>query len=269
MNIAIDARYVREKPSGIGTYVQALVERLPTLASHSRFLLWTHPLGPRPLSRADNVREVVVRPGPNSPLPIWWPARYTPFDGVELFHSPHNLLPRGVPCPSVVTVHDVMAIERPDLHLPGIERLAKRTYYPGAVWRALRESTLIIVPTEDTARRVLALEPSARTRVRVILEAAEPIFRPASDVHLPRQHAAVLTESDAPYFLVVGANAATKRHEDAVTALASLPLRGAWCSCNGEDPAAAVPALRRLPNRSESPTASPGCPESAARTWSR
>lgn len=223
MHIAIDARYVREKPSGIGTYVQALVERLPRLAPDDRFLFWTHVLAPRPLSSAVNVHEVVVRPSPNSPLPIWWPRRYAPFEAVDLFHSPHNVLPRGVPCPSVVTVNDVMAIERPDLHLQGIERIAKRTYYPGAVWRALREAALIIAPTEDTARRIAALEPSARSRVRVILDAADPIFQPASDVNRARQHAATLSQSEAPYFLVVGAAAATKRHEDAVAALASVP----------------------------------------------
>lgn len=223
MHVAIDARYVRDKPSGIGTYVQALIERLPTLAPDDEFLLWAHPLGPRPLSPAVNVREVVVRPGPNSPLPIWWPTRYAPFDSIDLFHSPHNMLPRSVPCPAVVTVHDVMAIERPDLHLQGIERLAKRTYYPGAVWRALREATLIIAPTEETARRIDALEPSARARVRVILEAADPAFHPAPDPSVARRRAIDLVQSDAPYFLVVGANAPTKRHEDAVAALASLP----------------------------------------------
>lgn len=223
MRIAIDARYVREKPSGIGTYVQALVERLPRLAPDDDFLLWTHPLASRPVSSAANVREVVVRPGPNSPLPIWWPTRYAPFEAVDLFHSPHNVLSRGVPCPSVVTVNDVMAIERPDLHLQGIERLAKRTYYPGAVWRALREAALIIAPTEETARRIAMLQPSARSRVRVILDAADPLFQPASDVNRARRHAAVLSQSDAPYFLVVGANAPTKRHEDAVAALASVP----------------------------------------------
>jgi len=126
MQIAIDARYIREKPSGIGTYVAALVDRLPDLAPQDRFLLWAHRLAARPLSASANVREVIVRPGPNSPLPVWWPARYAPFTDVDLFHSPHNLLPRGLPCPTVVTVHDVMAIERPDLHLQGVERLAKR-----------------------------------------------------------------------------------------------------------------------------------------------
>ena len=41
LRIAIDARFVREKPSGIGAYVQALVDRLPSLGPNDRFFFWT------------------------------------------------------------------------------------------------------------------------------------------------------------------------------------------------------------------------------------
>jgi glycosyltransferase involved in cell wall biosynthesis len=223
MQIAIDARYIREKPSGIGTYVQALVDRVPGIAPGDCFVFWAHPLARRPLSSAPNARDKVVHPGPNSPLPVWWPQRYASLAGIDLFHSPHNMLPRAVPCPAVVTVHDVMAIERPELHLQGLERLAKRLYYPPAVWRALREAARIIAPTEDVAARIRRLEPSSAARVRVILEAADPVFRPAADPADAGRRARALTGSDAPYLLVVGANSATKRHADAVAALAAVP----------------------------------------------
>src|SRR5206468_5440981 len=129
-----------------------------------------------------------------------------------VFHSPHNLLPRGVPCATVVTVHDVMAVERPDLHLRGLERLVKSAFYPQAVHRALERATRIVAPTEATADRVRALAPHAAPRIRVILEAAEPTFRPARDPDAARRRASELTHVDAPYLLVVGAVAATKRH---------------------------------------------------------
>jgi len=220
MQIAIDARYVREKPSGIGVYVQALVDHLPALAPSDRFLFWAHPLAPRPLSTRSNTTDVTVRPGPGSPWPLVWPSRYAPFDGVDLFHSPHNLLPRGIRCPTVVTVHDVMAVERPELHLHGLERAVKSLYYPQAVLRALNRATRIIVPTRATADRACALVPPAAPRIRVILEAAESMFHPAVDRDAAAREAARLTGTDDPFFVVVGAVAATKRHHVALAAFA-------------------------------------------------
>ena len=220
MRIAIDARYIREKPSGIGTYVQALVDRLPRLAPSDEFLFWAHPLAARPLSAAGNTREVTVRSGPNSPWPVLWPSLYSSFD-VDVFHSPHNLMSRRLPCPSVVTVHDVMAIDRPGLHLRGLERLALSLYYPQAVWRALREAGRLIVPTKATADRVLALVPNAGARLRVIWEAPDACFRPAADPEHVRQRVMALTGVADPYLIVVGADQPAKRHDLALAAFAA------------------------------------------------
>ena len=43
------------------------------------------------------------------------------------------MMPRRVPCASVVTVHDVMAIEEPGMDLQGFERVVKSVYYPQAI----------------------------------------------------------------------------------------------------------------------------------------
>jgi glycosyltransferase involved in cell wall biosynthesis len=224
MRIAIDARYIREKPSGIGTYVQALVDRLPHLAPSDHFLFWAHPLAARPLSAAGNAQDVTVRPGPNSPWPVLWPLRYSSFD-VDVFHSPHNIMSRGIPCPTVVTVQDTMAIDSPGLHLRGLERLVLSLYYPQAVWRALREAGRLIVPTKATADRVCALVPDAGPRLRVIWDAAEPRFRPAADPEYVRRQVLALTGIDDSYLLVIGADQPTKRHDLALAAFAAAAPR--------------------------------------------
>ena len=84
MRVAIDARYIREKPSGIAAYVRAIVDRMPREAPADRFRLWTHPRAPRPLSHAPNTEEIVVGPSPNSPLTLFW-AR-----GAKAFMNPAN-----------------------------------------------------------------------------------------------------------------------------------------------------------------------------------
>ena len=221
MRIAIDARYIREKPSGIGTYVKAMVDRLPHLATPDRFLFWAHPLAPRPLSDAPNTRDVTVRPGPNAPAPVLWPNRYSQTADADVFHSPHNIMSRGMRCPTVVTVHDVMAIDDPGLHLQGFERLALRLYYPQAVWRALHHATRLIVPTLATADRVRALVPEAGARLHVIWNAPDRCFRPASDPLSARQRVVALTGVTDPYLLVVGADSPTKRHALALAAFAA------------------------------------------------
>ena len=83
MHIAVDCRYVRERPSGIGRYVQALVDRLPREAPEDRFLFWAHRLAARPLSSASNVREHTVPVEPSSLWTLLWPNRHASFDGVE------------------------------------------------------------------------------------------------------------------------------------------------------------------------------------------
>jgi glycosyltransferase involved in cell wall biosynthesis len=225
IRVAIDARYVREKPSGIGVYVQALVDRLPFLRAEDKFLFWAHRLARRPLSPASNTREVTVRPGPNSPWPLFFPRRYASFADIGVFHSPHNLMPRGLPCASVVTVHDVMSIERPDLHLQGIERAFKSRYYQQAVWRALCHATRLIAPTKATADRICALVPGAGARLTVIWEGADDCFRRSEDFGVAQEQAARLTGDASPYILLVGANARTKRHALAISAFAAAVPR--------------------------------------------
>lgn len=221
IHVGIDARYVREKPSGIGVYVQALVDRVPNLAPSDHFLFWAHPLAPRPLSRAPNTSAVTIQAGPNSPWPVIWPRRHASFADIDVFHSPHNMMPRGLPCASVVTIHDVMALEHPRLHLRGFERIGKSLYYQQAIWRALRKATRLIAPSKATADRICALAPQAAARLTVILEAADAIFRPPENFAAVQDRAAQLTGAALPYLLLVGANTPTKRHALALGAFAA------------------------------------------------
>jgi glycosyltransferase involved in cell wall biosynthesis len=224
VRVAIDARYVREKPSGIGTYVKALIDRLPALAPNDQFQFWAHPLAQRPLSNARNASEIVVRSGPNSPHTLFWPRRYAAFESIDVFHNPHNLLPRGLRCPTVVTIHDTMAIDHPELEFQGLERMAKSFYYSQSIWRALKNATRLIAPSKATADRICALVPDAAERVEVIWEAADKIFCPAADAEAARIRATALTGRNVPYLLLVGANTPTKRHDLAIAAFAkSVP----------------------------------------------
>jgi glycosyltransferase involved in cell wall biosynthesis len=102
-----------------------------------------------------------------------------------------------------------------------VERWAKRFYYPAAIWRALREATALIAPSQATADRICAMMPAAASRVTVVLEAADDCFRPAEDLSAARRKAASLLGGEWPYLLVVGANVPAKRHDLALEAFAA------------------------------------------------
>src|ERR1700754_2277791 len=90
----IDARYVEPKPSGIGRYVEALVERLPALDATAHFHLWTHPGRTRPVS-FDNLSCSPVS-APSDGLPtLLVPIRLGELRADDVIHFPFSLLGRG------------------------------------------------------------------------------------------------------------------------------------------------------------------------------
>jgi glycosyltransferase involved in cell wall biosynthesis len=220
MRVAIDCRYIRERPSGIGAYVEAMVHVIPQMAPDDEFVLWAHRLAARPLTNASNVSEITVPVEPNSLWTIWSPERYASFDGIDLFHAAHNILPRHVPCATVVTIHDLLPIDRPELAFTRWSQRVKRLYYPQAQWRALRDATRLIATTSVMADRITCLCPSARDRVTVVPMAPGPIFRPPVDADRSREQATAIIGSDAPYFLVVGQCSPSKQHSVALKAFA-------------------------------------------------
>jgi glycosyltransferase involved in cell wall biosynthesis len=221
MRIAIDCRYVRERPSGIGQYVGELVRRLPALAPDDRFQLWAHPRAHRPLSSAPNSSDVVVNAEPNTIGPLLWPRWYAPLYGIELFHAAHNVLPRGLSMPTVVTIHDLLALEHPGLHRSGLDGFAKRFYYGAAVWHALRKATRLIATTEVMANRIADFHPPAQLRTVVIALAPGEDCHPATDRTALHTRVESLIGTSAPYCLVVGQNSPTKAHHIAVAAFAA------------------------------------------------
>jgi glycosyltransferase involved in cell wall biosynthesis len=121
----------------------------------------------------------------------------------------------------VVTIHDVMAIEMPGLHLQGLERVVKSLYYPQAIWRALRHATRLIAQSKATADRICAVCPEAAARVSVIWLGPDAEFRLPEDLSAAKARAANLIGAESPYLLLVGANTASKRHDLAIAAFAA------------------------------------------------
>jgi glycosyltransferase involved in cell wall biosynthesis len=229
MRLALDCRYVRERPSGIGAYVQALVDRLPALAPAARFDLWVDPRARRPISRAPNVSEHVVNAPANGLFTLLCPTRLADFADVDALHAPFNILGRGVPCPTVVTIHDLMWITAPAL-AEGFSPITplKAGFYRDGIVRALRRASRLIAISNATADAIRRLCPDATERVRVIPHGVEARFRPVTDQELLRASLRARFGIRRPYFLVVGQNTPSKNHAAIVDGFA---VAGASLDC--------------------------------------
>lgn len=219
--ITIDCRYIRERPSGVGAYVRALVDRLPALAPDLRFVLWRHPLAPAPLNAAPNVTEVRAPSNPNEPLSLLFPRLFGPTGG-DVFHAPHNLLPYGVRTTAVVTVHDIMWLDEPHLaEGSAFLRLFRVPFFRSGLLNALQRARRILTVSQASADAMVRFRPELQGRVVVAHNAADARFQPPADRDAARARAAALLGTDAPYFLLVGQNAPSKGHAIALQAFAA------------------------------------------------
>lgn len=225
MKVTVDCRYVRERPSGIGAYVQALVDRLPALCPRARFSLWVDPRAPRPLSPSPRVTETVVRAPANGLRTLLCPTLLADVGDADVLHAPFNLLGRGLPCPTVVTVHDLMWLVAPALS-EGLSPVTpfKALFYRDGIVRALRHATRLVAISNATADSIRAFDPAAARRVRVIPHGVEPRFRPPADRDALARRIAEGFGIVEPYLLVVGQNTPSKNHLAVLRAFAGAEL---------------------------------------------
>src|SRR5439155_851360 len=166
MRVAIDARYIREKPSGIGVYVRALVDRIPRAAPGDSFVLWAHPLAPRPLSHSPNTIDVTVGPGPNSPLTVWWPERYASLDDVDV--------------PYLVVVGQNSATKRHDAAIAAFAKGVKPPWRLVLVQRQGRRAALRRLARRlDVGARIVWLPSISRGDIVTLLQGAGALVQPS------------------------------------------------------------------------------------------
>jgi len=226
VRFVIDARYVRSRPSGIGNYVAALIARLPALAPEDHFHLWTNPERPSPVM-APNVTTSVVPAAADGLRTLLRPAALDSLSRSDLVHFPFSLLGRGLPCASVVTIHDLMWIEHAEkVDARPLLRRVRASFYQTGMRQALRYATRLIAVSHATADRIRAVLPESAPRVRVIHNAAGPAFVAPTNLGESMKRAAELIGSDAPYYLVVGKNEPYKAHQLVLEAFAREARQG-------------------------------------------
>ncbi len=223
MRIGLDARYVYDHFPGIGRYTANLAAALGRLEhGHTLAVLYNPAL---PNTRHD----LVALLGDLGPVELVQ-TNVRPFSLAEqialprlartlqldLLHSPYYIKPyAGLPCPSVVTIYDLLG-----LHLPQTLSRQGRLFYRVAMGLAVRSSQGIITISRNAQEALIRAYNIPPERITVTLLAANGRFRPQTESAV----AAVRAKYglSARYLLYVGANKPHKNLERLVQAWARV-----------------------------------------------
>ena len=189
-DIMLDVRETSHMSAGMRAYVRALRRLLPAVAPDLRVTEF---------GGGDNfdLAEQLAMP-----LRL---ARLRP----RLVHFPTPFVPRVVPAPHVVTVHDVI-----DLEFPQHAKRKVGPYWRRVVGPVLRSARAVITDDEATVpllERYLGVDPSRVAVIPLGVDAPEPLLEPMARAR--------------PYFFYAGNHRPHKDLATLVTAWASLPDR--------------------------------------------
>ena len=207
LRIVVDGRYIQDGFPGIGRYAYHLIRALGGLVPDDTLLVLHTPGAPNSrydvaaLGRLPGIRLVATRTARRFPAEQLLLPLVVRRLGADLFHAPFYLKPLALPCPSVVTVHDLIPLRYPR----ATDGPAARLFFRLSTRVACRTSRAVLVPSEWTRRDVATHVGLAPGRLHVVpLAADRDRFRPQS----PAAVAAVRRRHGLPtrYVVAVGSN---------------------------------------------------------------
>ena len=186
--IGIDGRYIQDHFPGIGRYTYNLVRALARIAPGKRFVLLYNPALPntrhhiQALGSLPNLELVPVGVPTFSPAEQWQLPSLVRRLRLDLFHSPYYIKPYLLPCPSVVSIYDLIPARYPRCLPSWRARLA----FSLAIRLAIRTSRHVITLSRASKRDLMELCGIPEGKVTVTHLAADERFRPASPEEVDR-----------------------------------------------------------------------------------
>ena len=219
-----DARKARD--FGIGTYVVGLLSALSAMERYDLIALvrpGDEGLLPNVRTIPSNARHYSLGELVAVRLAI---ARIRP----DLFHAPHYVVPFWAPRRTVVTVHDLMHLTRPEHASP-----AKRIYARVMLARAVASAARIIVGSESTRAELVAFDRAADAKTTLIPYGLDARFTspvlPTERNRIRDHHALpgpflLFLGNDKPHKNLLGLLDAFARHQTNGAKLHHLALAG-------------------------------------------
>ncbi|MEN6520992.1 MAG: glycosyltransferase family 1 protein [Armatimonadota bacterium] len=179
MKIGIDARYLSHpQDGGFKTYTQNIVHGLMELDHENEYILYTDRPG---VESHDNFSvKIVSGPAPvreQALLPLAM-AR----DKVDIAHFPFNTGPLTPPCPTVLTVHDLI----PLLPREKDRRMSRKMRMISSYWRtitpkAARRASRIITISEASKSDIQRMLNIPEEKISVVPTGLNPDFHSITD----------------------------------------------------------------------------------------
>jgi len=221
IRIAVDLRSLTPVPSGVGFFALSMLREL-SASKRLEIIGLTH----RPVDCAEEFAGSRVRflTLPSKQGSYWQQVhvpRWLAGNGVDLFWSPTMTIPLRLPCPSVLTVHDLSPMLYPET-LPLKSRLSIHPLLRPSIESADR----VVTGSESSAADLRFHFPQCTDDIRVIPYGVDPAFRPADPVRVSE----IRTELKCPggYLLHVGTLEPRKNVGN---------LLDAWKALRKDDPA--------------------------------
>ncbi len=214
MFIGFDAKRVFNNRTGLGNYSRILLRDLHALQSPPQMALFTPKVSLEHdfLIHQQGVKRVLPKAGFKHFGSIWRSyqlAKEANVLGVNVFHGLSNELPQGLEkykIPSVVTIHDLIFLERPELYAA-----ADRLIYKHKFEQACKRANLVLATSEATKRDILKHFKIKEEKVKVLYQDCHDGFAQnfsAQEKELVLKQLGIST----PYLLSVGTLEKRKNH---------------------------------------------------------
>lgn len=167
MRIGVDARMIEW--SGVGRYTQNLLRSLAKIDKENQYVLFCHQASVSLTPDARNFSKVIVtQPVFSMSSQLSW-TREVNQASLNMFHSPHFVLPLLFTPGSVITVHDLIP-----LLFPGnLRSKAAQMYYTTMIKLATKKAEKIIAVSNCTKEDLIANLNVPARKIKVIPEAAD------------------------------------------------------------------------------------------------
>jgi glycosyltransferase involved in cell wall biosynthesis len=220
MRIALDLRKIES--SGIGRYMRNIVEALVQEAPEHEYVLII-PQGSEHLLKLNGAKSKVL------PVNIPYYSIREQFaipallakHRVDLFHSPHFVVPVVRTCPLVVTIHDVIYMVRKD----ELKSRLGRLYYGCMMPLAVRLSDAVITISECTKNDIVRHLKGSPEKIFVVPVGIDSRFQPVTDAESLKRVREKYGISDR-YVLYVGIYRERKNHAGLFHAFQQLVQSG-------------------------------------------